>query len=106
MTEEEKKVIAREKHPRRVAQGHKLAQLMKKREKKKYCAAKNSVQNSIQYCQMILISMALAYLLYLPLTFVYFLYITFFSLKIKNLSLKNRINHQKDVTCFRKIYNK
>ena len=30
--EEEKKVITREKHPGRVAQGHKLAALMKKRE--------------------------------------------------------------------------
>ena len=29
MTEEEKKIIAREKHPGRVAQGHKLAALMK-----------------------------------------------------------------------------
>ena len=31
MTEEEKKVITREKHPGRVAQGHKIAALMKKR---------------------------------------------------------------------------
>ena len=31
MTEEEKKVITREKHPGGVAQGHKLAALMKKR---------------------------------------------------------------------------
>ena len=31
MTEEEKKVITREEHPGRVAQGHKLATLMKKR---------------------------------------------------------------------------
>ena len=31
MTEEEKKVITREKHPGRVAQGHKLAALMKRR---------------------------------------------------------------------------
>ena len=31
MTEEERKVITREKHPGRVAQGHKLAALMKKR---------------------------------------------------------------------------
>ena len=35
MTEGEKKVIAREKHPGRIAQGHKLAALMEK-EKKKY----------------------------------------------------------------------
>ena len=31
MTEEEKKTITREKHPGRVAQGHKLVVLMKKR---------------------------------------------------------------------------
>ena len=31
MTEEEKKVITREKHPGRVAQGHKLAAFMKRR---------------------------------------------------------------------------
>ena len=31
MAKEEKKTITREKHPRRVAQGHKLAALMKKR---------------------------------------------------------------------------
>ena len=44
MTEEEKKIIIREKHPGRVAQDHKLAALMKK--KKKYCVAKNDLQNS------------------------------------------------------------
>ena len=31
MTEEEKKVITREKHPGRVTQGHKLAALMEER---------------------------------------------------------------------------
>ena len=31
MTEEEKKTVTREKHPGRVAQGHKPAALMKKR---------------------------------------------------------------------------
>ena len=56
--------------------------------------------------QMILMSMALVCLLSLPLVFVYFLHITLFNLKIKNLSMKNRINHQNDVICFRKIYNK
>ena len=42
----------------------------------------------------------------LPLVFVYCLHITLFNLKIKNLSMKKRINHQNDVICFRKIYNK
>ena len=31
MTEEEKKLITQEKHPGRIAQGHKLATYMKKR---------------------------------------------------------------------------
>ena len=47
MTEEEKKLVTREKHPGHVAQGHKLAALMKK--KKKYCVARNSLQYSLQY---------------------------------------------------------
>ena len=34
---------------------------------------------------------------------VYFLHITL-SLKVKNSSVKNRMNHQNDVICFRKIY--
>ena len=33
MTEEEKKTITQKKHPERVAQGHKLAALMKKKER-------------------------------------------------------------------------
>ena len=45
------------------------------------------------------------YLLSLPLVFAYFLLITLF-VKIKNSSMKTRINHQNDVICFRKICNK
>ena len=52
--------------------------------------------------QMILMSMVLIYLLPLPLLFVYFLHITL-SLKIKNPSMKNMINKQNDVLCFRNI---
>ena len=102
---------------------------LRKREKKKYCAAKNdlqynlqyslqynlqySLQNNLQYSpknsspysQIILMSMVLVYLLSLPLVFVYSLHI----LKIKNKSMitrrlnmsKERINHQNDVLCFR-----
>ena len=55
----------------------------------------------LQY-RMILMSITLVYLLSLPLVFVYFLHITLFSLKIKKLSMKNKINHQNDVLCFRK----
>ena len=54
----------------------------------------------------ILISMALTYLLSLPLAFARFLHITFLRLQIKNKSMKNRMNYQNDVICFRKIYNK
>ena len=58
--------------------------------------------------QMILMSMALVCLRSFPLVFVYFLHITLF---LKNLSMKNRINHQKDFICFRSddeknLYNK
>ena len=56
---------------------------------------------------MILMSMVLVYLLSLLLVFVYFLYITLSNLKIKNSSMKNMINNQNDVICFKKnIYNK
>ena len=59
--------------------------------------------------QMILMFMVLAYLLFLPSVLVYFLHIR---LKIKNKAMiaqrlsmsKKRINHQKDVICFSKIY--
>ena len=56
--------------------------------------------------QMILKSMALVYSWSLPSVFLYFLHTTLFSLKIKNLSVKNRINHQKYVICFTEMYNK
>ena len=54
---------------------------------------------------VILISNSLVYLLSLP-WFVYFLHITLLRLQIKNKSTKYRINHQNDVICFRRIYNK
>ena len=55
--------------------------------------------------QMILISMALVYWLSLPLAFAYFLDITLFILK-KPPMMKNKINHQNDVKCVKKTYNK
>ena len=45
MTEEEKKVITREKHPGRVTQGHKLAALMKKRKEE---ILRDKEQSSVQ----------------------------------------------------------
>ena len=95
-----------------------------KRENKKYCIPKNSIQyslqnslqNSLQYslqsslqyslqCSKI-ISMVFVSLLCLPLVFVYFSYITFLRLKVKNSSMKSKTNHQNEVICFRKLYNK
>ena len=55
---------------------------------------------------VILIFIALVYLLSLSLAFAYFLHLTLPRLQIKNKSMKNRINDQKDGICFRKIYNK
>ena len=55
---------------------------------------------------VIIISMAFVYLLSLPLAFAYFLHITLPRLQINSKSLKNRINNQNDVICFKKIYNK
>ena len=129
MTEEENKTITREKHPGRVAQGHKLAALMKKRKEEilrykeqstvqlqnslqyrlQYRLQNSlhySLQNNLQYSQMELMSITLVYLRSLPSVFVYFLHITLPRLKIKNKPMIKTINHQNDVICFRKIYNK
>ena len=48
MTEEEKKLITREKHPGRVAQSQKLAALMKKRKKE---ILRNKEQSTVQPTQ-------------------------------------------------------
>ena len=48
MTEEEKKIITREKHPGRVAQGHKLAALMKKRIYEILCNKEQSTAQSTE----------------------------------------------------------
>ena len=115
MTEQEKKSITREKHPERVAHGHKLAALMKKR-KEEIIVTKNSLQYRIQYSlqnnlqyslpysQMEIMSTVLIYFLSLPLA--YFVHVTLFSLKIKNSSMKNRINHQNGFMSLKGLYNK
>ena len=53
MTEEERKIITREKHPGRVAQGHKLAAFMKKRKEeilrnKELSTEQQPVQSTVQ----------------------------------------------------------
>ena len=53
--------------------------------------------------QMILTPIALLYLLSLPLVFVYF---SLFRLKIKKLSIKNRIRCHNDFMSLRNLYNK
>ena len=53
--------------------------------------------------QIILMSKVLLYLMSLSLVFVYFLHITRPRLKIKNPSMKTKINNQYDVLCFTKI---
>ena len=50
---------------------------------------------------VILMSIVLVYLLSLPLAIAYFLHIKLLRLQVKNKSMKNRINHQNDVICFR-----
>ena len=67
--EEEKIIFTREKHPGRIAQGHKLVALMKK--------IKEEILHNKEQSQCRL----LVYLLSLPLVFVYFLDITLSSLK-------------------------
>ena len=102
MTGEEKKLITREKHPGRIAQGHKLAALMKKRKEqilrnKEQSTVQPTVQSTVH--ANILMPMVLVRLK--PLVVVYFLHITPFSLK-NSSSMKKKINHQNDVICFKK----
>ena len=130
MTEEEEKVITREKHPGRVTQGHKLAALMKKRKEEilrskeqspvqpteqssVQSTVQSTVQSSAQSNDTYVYGVGLLAVLAIDVC-VFFLHITL-SLKIKNktmiawwlrMSKENKIN-QKDVICFRKnIYNK
>ena len=140
MTEEDKKLITREKHPGRVAQGHKLAALMKKRKKeilrnKELSTVQSTIQSTVQCTVQFTVQSTVQstaqptvqpsgqsnetyvygadILVVLAIGVCVFLHITLFSL-LKNSSMiawrlsmsKNRINHQKDVIWFRKIYNK
>ena len=123
MTEEERKIITREKHLGRVAQGHKLAAFMKKRKEeilrnKEQSTEQQPVQSTVQQPVQPLVQSTvqpsvqstvqsndtyvygLVCLLPLPLMSVYFLHVTL-SLKIKSKPMKNMINHQNDIICFR-----
>ena len=112
MTEEEKKIITREKHPGRVPQGHKFAALMKKRKeeilhnKRTVSQSKYSSQCSLQYSSQYSLQYSIRYslqysshyslqhsqMILLPMTLVYlpyFLRITL-SLKIKSKPMKEK----------------
>ena len=122
MTEEEKNSITREKHPGRITQGRNLAALMEK-ERKRYCATKNSLQSnlqyslqnsiqySLQYSQMKLIFIALVHLLPLSLAFAYFLRIKLLRLQTKNKSVKKgsttkTTSYALDMIIKKTLYNK
>ena len=107
MTEEEKKITTREKHPERVAHGHKLAALMKKRKKilrdKEQSSVQStvqpSVQPSVQSNDTYVYGVGILAVLASGVSVLFACNIS--CLKIKNSSTKNRINHQNDVICFR-----
>ena len=109
MTGEEKKTITRKKHPGGVAQGHKLVALNKKRKEeilrnKEQPTIQSIVQSTVQstvqsngayvYGVGILAVLAIGVCVFLRST-----------RRQDGSSMKNPLN-QKDVICFRKIYNK
>ena len=124
MTEREKKTKKREKHP-----GHKLTVIMKKRKKEilpskeqsteqstaqsaEQSTEQSSVHSTVQSTEQSSVRSNGAYfygvgmLVVLAIgVCVFFAYNTF-KAKNKNKPMKKRINHQNDVICFRKIYNK
>ena len=114
MTEEEKRLITQEKHPGRVAKGHKLAALMKKRKEeilrnKEQSTVQSTVQSSVQSTEQFSVQSNDTYvngvdiLAVLAIGFVYFLHITPLGLKIKKPSMKNKVSHQNYLLCFRKM---
>ena len=121
MTEEEKKITRekkrREKHTERISQGHKLTALMKKRKEeilhnKGQSTVQPTVQSLVQSSVQSTIQSNDAYvygvgiLASLVIGVCVFLHIMLPRLKIKKPSMKNKINQQNDVICFKKIYNK
>ena len=125
MTEEEKKTITREKHSGRVAQGHKLAALMKKRKEeilynKEQSTEQSTVQSkeqskeqsSVQSTEQSTVQpteqsnntyvYGVGILAVLAIVIAVCVFFTLFSLK--NSSMIAWRHHQKDVICFRKIY--
>ena len=120
--EEEKKVITREKHPGRIAEGHKLAALMKKRkeeilrskEQSTVQPIESSVQGSVQSTVQSSVQSNDTYVYGVGILAVLAISVcVFFACsQAKNKKKGNdrstaqheqkRINHQNDVICFRK----
>ena len=128
-----RETITREKHPGRVAQGHKLAALMKNKKEQilhnkeqptvqsteqftvqstehpsvqstEHPSVQSTEQPSVQSNGAYVHGVGILAALVIGVC-VFFTYNTF-QPKIKNLSMKKRINDQNDVIYFRKIYNK
>ena len=126
MKEEEKKLITREKHPGRIAQGHKLAALMKKRKEEILCNKEQStvqsterssvqsteqpsvqstvqstenpsVHSTVQSNDTFIYGVGMLAVLAIGV-YAFFSYNTF---SLKKSSMEKRINHQNDVICFR-----
>ena len=122
MTEEGKKIITGEKHPGRVAQGHKLATLMKKRKEEilrnkeqsrvpstEQSTEQCSVQSSLQLLVQSTVQANDAYIYGVGIVAVLavgvYVFFTYNASQAKNKKpsiKKNKINHQNDVICFRK----
>ena len=99
MTGEEKKIITRLKHPGHVAQGHKLAVLMKKRKEeilrnKEHSTGQSTVQPSVQSSVQSAVQSNYVYgvgrLAVFATSVCVFLHTTLFILKIKNKPMKKR----------------
>ena len=109
MTEEEKKIITREKHPGCVTQGHKLAALMKKRKEdilhnKEQSTEQSTVQPSVQSSVQSAIQSNYVYgvgILAVLATgvCVFFAYNTL-QPKNKKQANEKKISHQNDIICF------
>ena len=126
MKEEEKKLITREKHPGRIAQGHKLAAPMKKRKEEILCNKEQStvqsterssvqsteqpsvqstvqsrenpsVHSTVQSNDTFIYGVGMLAVLAIGV-YAFFSYNTF---SLKKSSMEKRINHQNDVICFR-----
>ena len=115
MTEEEKKTITREKHPGRVAQGHKLAALMKKKEEILCSKEQYSVQSSVQSTVLPTVQSTaqsndtyvygVDMLAVLAIGVCVFLACNTFHPKNKKPLMKNKVNHQNDFMSLKNLYN-